>query len=69
MKVELKPWLVPNYVIAKMPPREKQDGFKNAPHWHLSEVDADTLVDQCNKFRAEIFRIANKPDPDKNTLT
>ena len=63
MKVELNPWMVPNFVTAKMPPRIKQEGFQEGPKWHVSDVDAATLAELCDKFRAEIFRKAGKHDP------
>ena len=63
MKIMLNPWIVPNYVTAKMAPRPRQEGFQEGPKWHLSEVDADTLAEQCDKFRAEVFRKAGKSDP------
>jgi hypothetical protein len=63
MKIELNPWMVPNFVTAKMPPRPRQEGFQEGPKWALSEVDADTLAAQCDQFRAEVFRKAGKPDP------
>lgn len=65
MKVDLNPWIVPNFVIGKMPPGRRQDGFNPdaAPKWALSDVDAETLAAQCDQFRAEVFRKAGKPDP------
>jgi len=65
MNIELSPWLVPNYVTAKMPPVLRQEGFKEAPKWALSEVDAEELSLQCDKFREEVFRKAGKNDPKK----
>jgi len=71
MKIELNPWIVPNFVIGKMPPGRRQDGFNPdaAPKWALAEVDADTLAAQCDQFRAEEFRKAGKPDPANAALT
>ncbi|CAB4187212.1 hypothetical protein UFOVP1601_10 [uncultured Caudovirales phage] len=63
MTIELQPWIVPNFVIGKMPPRPKQDGIQEAPKWHLSEVDASDLARMCDAFRAEVFAKAGKPDP------
>lgn len=63
MKIELKPWLTPNYVIAKTSPRPRQDGFQESPKWHLYEVDAEDLARQCDEFRREVFRKAGKTDP------
>jgi hypothetical protein len=63
MKVELNPWIVPNFVTAKMPPRPRQEGFGEGPKWSLAEVDTATLAAQCDQFRAEVFRKAGKSDP------
>lgn len=65
VKVELQPWLVPNFVIAKMPPRPKQDGIHESPKWALSDVDPETLAKMCRDFRVEVFRKAGKADPDE----
>jgi hypothetical protein len=68
MKIELNPWNVPNFVIGKMPPGRRQDGFNPdaAPKWTLAEVDVETLVMQCDRFRDEVFRKAGKSDPAKS---
>ena len=51
--------------MGKMPAGQRQDGFNPdaAPKWHVREVDAETLTEQCGKFRAEIFAKAGKSDP------
>lgn len=64
-KIELVPWVVPNFVSAKMPPRPRQDGWSEGPKWPLAEVEAETLARLCDDFRAEVFRKAGKPDPGK----
>ena len=67
MKVELElmPWIVPNFVTAKMPARPRQEGFSPdaLPKWSLAELDANVLAAQCDEFRAEVFRKAWKDDP------
>lgn len=65
IKVELRPFSVPNFVIQVMAPGKRQDGFKEAPSYALSELDADTLSEMCDEFRAEIFKKAGKEDPVK----
>ena len=65
MKVDLAEWSTPNFVTAKMPAGKREDGFHNAPTWHIRDVDEETLDEQCNKFRAEIFQKAGKVDPLK----
>lgn len=67
MKIETNPWITPNFVTAKMPPRPRQEGFQEGPKWHLRDVDAETLAKMCDDFRAEIFRKAGKADPSNPT--
>lgn len=62
-KVKLRPWMTPNCVIAEMPPRPRQDGFRESPSWPLSDVDVETLSQLCDKFRREVFKKAGKADP------
>jgi hypothetical protein len=69
MNVELNPWITPNFVTAKMPAMPRQEGFQYGPKWALKDLDAQTLSDQCDKFRAEIFKKAGKPDPSNARLT
>lgn len=59
MKIDLKPWITPNFVSA----RNKRDAFDNAIAWHICEVDSETLSEQCDKFRDEVFKKAGKVDP------
>ena len=63
MLIGVQPWMTPNYVIGKMPPRPRQEGFHEGPKWALSEVEADVLAALCDQFRAEVFEKAGKPDP------
>lgn len=65
MKVELQPWMTPNYVLGKMPPRPRSEGYTDFPKWPLSEIDALILSKMCDDFRAEIFKKAGKADPAK----
>jgi hypothetical protein len=63
MKVELQPWMTPNFVTAVTKPRPRQEGMQEAPKWHIGDVDAETLAEQCDRFRADIFAKAGKADP------
>lgn len=63
MTVDTQPWVVPNYIILKMPIRPRQDGFREAPKLHVKDIDADTLARMCDEFRAGVFRKAGKADP------
>ncbi len=37
--------------------------MQEAPKWHIGDVDAETLAEQCDRFRADIFAKAGKADP------
>lgn len=64
INIELQPWATPNFVRAKMSPRPKQEGVNlESPSWPLWEVDALTLSQMCDEFRAEVFKKAGKEDP------
>ena len=65
MKIELNPFIVPNFVMAKLPLRPWQEGFHEGPTWALSEVDASDLGQLCDQFRDEVFRKAGKTDTSK----
>lgn len=62
MNIETQPWSVPNYISAKVSGR-LQAGFIEAPKFQLCDVDVDTLSEQCDMFRVEVFRKAGKIDP------
>lgn len=63
MKLELQPFSTPNFALAKVRSGLRQEGIIEGPKWPLSEVDADTLSELCDEFRAEVFRKAGKADP------
>ena len=63
IKTGLKPFTVPNYVIAVQAARPRQEGFAEAPKYALSEIPAETLSDLCDRFREEVFRKAGVADP------
>ena len=63
MKIKLKPFQTPNFVIEDTPPKSRQEGFTLSPGRPLREVDHQTLSDMCDAFRAEVFRKAVKEDP------
>lgn len=63
MDIKIQRMGTPNYVIAEIPAGRRQDGFTEAPKWHLRDVDAETLSILCDQFRADVFAKAGKPDP------
>lgn len=63
LKLKVKSWQTPNFVLAEMPTRPKQDGIISVPQWPLQDVDAAVLAELCDEFRREIFLKAGKNDP------
>lgn len=67
--VRLKPFTVPNYVSAsserESSPADRVMGHSDAPKFHLCDLDAQTLSDLCDEFRASVFAKAAKADPHK----
>lgn len=55
IKLKLRPFTVPSYVSAEMPPRPKQDGLQALPQFHISELDDETLEALCTQFRSDVF--------------
>ena len=68
IQTKVKPFTVPNYVIAEMPPGKREEGFKEAPKYHLSELEVRTLDDLCREFRREVFKKAGKAMPPEMEL-
>lgn len=62
IKLKLKPFMVPYFVIAELPPEKRQDGYKEPPSFPLSALDPDTLGAMCDEFRRRIFAAAGKAD-------
>jgi hypothetical protein len=60
IKVKLRPFTVPNYAIAYMPPKLRQDGFVEPPKYHISELSDETLNKLCDQFRDDVFALARK---------
>ena len=53
MNIELRPWVTPSFVITAC----------GKISWPLREIDADTLAQLCDDFRAEVFLKAKRIDP------
>ena len=63
IKIKLRPFLTPNYVLCETTPMQRQDVLIEAPKWHVSDIDAQVLSDLCDQFRKDVFKKANKIDP------
>lgn len=60
MDVELLDFKVPNYVIVKPKTGKREEGFKEAPKYHLRDLSSATLEQLCSNFRDAVFRKAEK---------
>ena len=65
MKIKLKPFSIPNYVIVETTPSPRQEGLKEALKYHLSELDDETLTKLCDGFRDGVFKKARSLINDK----
>lgn len=61
--IRLKPFNVPNFVIAERSPRPRQDGISFDEGIPLAEIEAEVLASLCDDFRASVFSKAGKADP------
>lgn len=55
VKLQLKPFTVPNFVLVEGSPRPRQEGFREGRKFRLSELDESTLEEMCNEFRASVM--------------
>lgn len=63
LELQLRPFLVPNFVSAEMPHQQRQDGPSFSGGFPLSTVSAEKLSEMCDEFRAKIFEKSGKKDP------
>lgn len=63
IRIQLKPFTVPNFVIAEGRINPRQEGFKKLPSYPLSELSSETLDEMCAEFRRGVFAKAGKPLP------
>ncbi len=62
-RIRLQPFRTPNFALIEPKLGSRQEGFKEADKYALSELDAATLDLLCDQFRADIFTKAGKRDP------
>jgi hypothetical protein len=63
-KLKLRPFSVPNYVLADGAAVKREDGWREPPKFALDELDAETLSELCREFRAAVFKKSGKADPE-----
>jgi hypothetical protein len=61
--VELEPIRVPNFIIQRVLPGKREDGFMEAPKYAVGALDADTIGELCDEFRSDMFAKAGMSDP------
>lgn len=63
VEIELQPFTVPNFVIARTKPGLRQEGMQEQPKFALRDLPAEALAELCDHFRREVFIKADKVDP------
>lgn len=64
IKIKLKPFTVPNYVLVDLPPGKREDGLQEPPKYRLEDLDPATLGAMCDEFREAVFTKAGIPRPE-----
>ena len=63
IRIKLKSFSVPDFVITVGVPRERQKGWKEGPTFPMSELEPEVLAEMCDDFRKTVFKKAGKADP------
>lgn len=63
IEVDLKPFIVPNFVLIAPKAGLKQDGFKVGDKYALSQLDSEILLKMCEEFKMSVFEKAGKKIP------
>lgn len=63
IEMKLKPWLSPNYAPLEMPPGKREDGVKELPSFHVSELPQEALDAQARQWLIDLYAKAKKPNP------
>ena len=66
LKLKLKPFTVPNFVIGEGQVASRQEGWAQNPPYPLSYLDSETLLELCNEFKRAVFKKAGLPEPPKD---
>ena len=54
VKLKLRPFTVPNYVLCEMPAGMRQEG-RETPKFHISDLSDEVLEALCKEFRNGVF--------------
>jgi hypothetical protein len=60
MRVKIKPFGVPNFVLLQIRDGDRNDGFTSSPSISIADVPVETLEELCAEFRREVFKKAGK---------
>jgi len=65
IKIKVRPFTVPNFILIDMPPKPRQDGIHDLQEnkLSLSDLDASTLHEMCEEFANAVFAKAGKSRP------
>ena len=64
IKVTLKPFTVPNFVLLDVPPKRRDEGFDpEGSKVALADLEPEDLDALCNEFRNTVFNKAGKGQP------
>jgi hypothetical protein len=64
IKIKVKPFTVPNFVVREVVARPRQEGVKfDDSGIPLSDLDAYTLEEMCEEFTNAVFAKAGKQRP------
>jgi len=66
VKMKLKPFQVPSFVLTEPEVRPRQEGFQEVPKFRLSDLDSSTLDKLCEEFRNSVFKKAGKQQPPQS---
>lgn len=61
MNVEINDFKVPDFITLKHNVKPREQGFQQMTSIPLSDLDAETLSELCQKFKENVFLKANKP--------
>jgi len=65
IKIKLRPFQVPSYVLVEVKAKSKQQGFIEAPKYHLSDLDEQTLIELCDEFKINVLTKAKQGCKDE----
>ena len=62
-RVKLRPFTVPNFVLAEGPAYSRIEGPPASMSYRLADLETETLAALCDDFRRSVFEKAGKADP------